>query len=91
MSYGDIDSDMYSIAQQAVANGYGKSENLRAQPTALSTRGQDDAVFEQRVLVFAGADVSQLHRNSRVCRVGLYRVPPGCQRGVPVAFAVPRH
>src|SRR5215470_4984760 len=28
---------MYSIAQHAVANGYGKSENLRAQPTALST------------------------------------------------------
>src|SRR6266545_8149103 len=38
ISYGDIDSDMYSIAQHAVAKGYGKSEYLRAQPTALSRR-----------------------------------------------------
>src|SRR5579872_5013120 len=29
---------MYSIAQHAVANGYGKIENLRAQATALSRR-----------------------------------------------------
>src|SRR2546427_12314366 len=29
---------MYSIAQQAVANGYGKIEYLRAQPIALSRR-----------------------------------------------------
>src|SRR5208282_2062841 len=29
---------MYSIAQQAVANGYGKIENLRAHPRALSSR-----------------------------------------------------
>ena len=27
---------MNSIAQQAVTNGYGKSENLRAQPTSSS-------------------------------------------------------
>src|SRR6185369_4778484 len=40
MSYGAIDSDMYSIAQQAVANGYGKSEYLRAQARAWSTRVQ---------------------------------------------------
>src|SRR5277367_3181620 len=38
MSYGDIESDMYSIAQHAVANGYGKIENLRAHPIALSRR-----------------------------------------------------
>src|SRR5258708_12784311 len=38
MSYGDIESAMYSIAQHAVANGYGKIENLRAQPIALSRR-----------------------------------------------------
>src|SRR5262244_1701399 len=37
MSYGDIESDMYSIAQHAVANGYGKIEYLRAQPIALSS------------------------------------------------------
>jgi hypothetical protein len=29
---------MYSIAQQAVANGYGNNEYFRAQPTALSSR-----------------------------------------------------
>jgi hypothetical protein len=29
---------MYSIAQQAVANGYGNNEYFRAQPTALSNR-----------------------------------------------------
>jgi hypothetical protein len=29
---------MYSMAQQAVANGYGKIEYLRAQPIALSRR-----------------------------------------------------
>ncbi len=28
---------MYSMAQQAVANGYGKIEYLRAQPIAFST------------------------------------------------------
>src|SRR5262249_35298599 len=38
MSYGDIESDMNSIAQQAVANGYGKIEYLRAQPMARSRR-----------------------------------------------------
>src|SRR5438552_12092836 len=38
MSYGDIESDMYSIAQQAVANGYGKIEYFRAHPIALSSR-----------------------------------------------------
>src|SRR5438270_11691364 len=38
MSYGDIESDMYSIAQHAVANGYGKIEYLRAQPMARSSR-----------------------------------------------------
>src|SRR5690348_5657116 len=38
MSYGDIESDMYSIAQHAVANGYGKMEYFRAQPIALSRR-----------------------------------------------------
>src|SRR5262249_60766460 len=37
MSYGDIDSDMNSMAQQAVANGYGKIEYLRAQPIARSS------------------------------------------------------
>ncbi len=38
MSYGDIESDMNSMAQQAVANGYGKMEYLRAQPMARSSR-----------------------------------------------------
>src|SRR5262249_45736558 len=38
MSYGDIESDMYSIAQHAVAKGYGKIEYLRAQPMARSRR-----------------------------------------------------
>src|SRR6266704_2455734 len=32
-----IESDMYSIAQHAVAKGYGKIEYLRAQPIALSS------------------------------------------------------
>src|SRR5258705_8591652 len=38
MSYADIESDMNSIAQQAVANGYGKIEYFRAQPIARSRR-----------------------------------------------------
>src|SRR5260370_32154290 len=38
MSYGVHESDIYSIAQHAVANGYGKIENLRAHPIALSRR-----------------------------------------------------
>src|SRR5262249_32745841 len=38
MSYGDIDSDMNSIAQHAVANGYGKIEYFRAHPIARSRR-----------------------------------------------------
>src|SRR3954447_3542651 len=38
ISYGDMERDIYSIAQQAVANGYGNNEYLRAHPTALSTR-----------------------------------------------------
>src|SRR5437763_14083755 len=38
MSYGDMESDMYSMAQHAVAKGYGKIEYLRAQPIALSSR-----------------------------------------------------
>src|SRR5262245_48309958 len=38
MSYGDMESDMNSMAQHAVANGYGKIEYLRAQPIALSRR-----------------------------------------------------
>src|SRR5262249_33522936 len=38
MSYGDIDRDIYSIAQHAVANGYGKREYFRAQLIALSKR-----------------------------------------------------
>src|SRR5438309_1720804 len=33
-----MESDMYSMAQHAVANGYGKIEYLRAQPIALSSR-----------------------------------------------------
>src|SRR2546430_16036568 len=33
-----MDSDMYSMAQHAVAKGYGKIEYLRAQPIALSSR-----------------------------------------------------
>ena len=33
-----MDNDMYSMAQQAVANGYGNNEYLRAQPKALSKR-----------------------------------------------------
>src|SRR4030095_1520062 len=43
MSYGDMDSDMNSIAQQAVAKGYGKIEYLRAQPIARSRRGTTTA------------------------------------------------
>src|SRR4029077_12316194 len=38
MSYGDIESEIYSMAQQAVAQGYGNREYFRAQPTALSSR-----------------------------------------------------
>jgi len=38
MSYGDIESDMYSMAQHAVAKGYGKMEYFRAQPIARSSR-----------------------------------------------------
>src|SRR5262249_39668287 len=38
MSYGDMERDMNSIAQHAVANGYGKIEYLRAQPIARSSR-----------------------------------------------------
>src|SRR5688572_24958204 len=37
MSYADIESDMNSMAQHAVANGYGKIEYLRAQPIARSS------------------------------------------------------
>jgi hypothetical protein len=37
MSYADIDSDMNSIAQHAVANGYGKIEYFRAHPIARSS------------------------------------------------------
>src|SRR5881296_1122229 len=33
-----MESDMYSMAQHAVAKGYGKIEYLRAQPIALSSR-----------------------------------------------------
>jgi hypothetical protein len=38
MSYGDMERDMYSMAQQAVAKGYGNREYFLAQPTALSNR-----------------------------------------------------
>src|SRR5262249_8182741 len=38
MSYGDMERDMNSIAQQAVGNGYGKMEYFRAQPMARSRR-----------------------------------------------------
>src|SRR6185436_15560496 len=37
-SYGDIESDMNSMAQHAVANGYGKIEYFRAHPIARSSR-----------------------------------------------------
>src|SRR5262245_63383907 len=33
-----MESDMYSMAQHAVANGYGKIEYLRAHPIARSSR-----------------------------------------------------
>ena len=36
VSYGVELTDMNSIAQQAVTNGYGNSENLRAQPQSSS-------------------------------------------------------
>src|SRR5688572_18550778 len=38
VSYGVELTAMNSMAQQAVTNGYGKSENLRAQPTSSSLR-----------------------------------------------------
>jgi len=38
VSYGDALTAMNSIAQQAVTNGYGKIENLRAQPISSSLR-----------------------------------------------------
>jgi hypothetical protein len=38
MSYGDIESDMYSIALHAVAKGYGKIEYFLAHPMARSSR-----------------------------------------------------
>src|SRR6185369_6175740 len=38
VSYGEALTAMNSIAQHAVTNGYGKSENLRAQPISSSLR-----------------------------------------------------
>src|SRR4029453_6482335 len=77
MSYGDIESDMYSIAQHAVANGYGKSENLRAHATALSTVVSMTLSSSSACSSLPGLMFRSCMRNSGCLLLYVYRLDSG--------------